>query len=390
METIFPENIKRLFPETSTSFFLFGPRGTGKSTWLRQRFPGALYLDLLSPDIFREYASKPERLEALINGNPGKSPVVIDEIQRIPEMLPVVHQMIERKRGLQFVLTGSSSRKLKRSGSDLLAGRLLIRTAHPFLAAEIGRSFDLAAALERGLLPLVVAAEKPVETLKAYAALYVREEVQMEGLVRNVGNFSRFLEAMSFSHSAQLNTAAVARECNVERKTVEGYIGILEDLLLCFRLPVFTRRAQRRLVAHQKFYYCDAGVFRSLRPSGPLDRPEEIAGAALEGLVAQHIRAWNAYSGDRNQLFYWRTKAGTEVDFIVYGPECFTAIEVKNARKIFPKDVRGLAAFKQDYPEAAALLLYCGLERIKIKDVLCLPCEEFLAKLVPGKPMETE
>jgi predicted AAA+ superfamily ATPase len=203
--------------------------------------------------------------------------------------------------------------------------------------------------------------------------------------VRNVGNFARFLEAISFSHGSQLNATAVARECSVERKTVEGYISILEDLLLCFRLPVFSRRAQRRLVAHLKFYYCDAGVFRSLRPSGPLDRPEEIAGSALEGLVAQHLRAWNAYSGERNQLYYWRTKSGIEVDFVVYGPDCFLAIEVKNTRKISAKDVKALMAFKQDYPEAGLLLLYRGQERMKIKEVQCVPCEEFLMKLVPGK-----
>jgi len=381
------EIIKRLFPDITGSYFLFGPRGTGKSTWLGQHFSAALYIDFLSPDMFREYSARPERLRELIDGNPDKNIVVIDEVQKVTGVLPVVHQLIEEKRGLQFILTGSSSRKLKRSGSDLLAGRLLMKTAHPFMAAELRESFSLESALRLGMLPLVVSADNPAAVLKAYAALYVREEVQMEGLVRNVGNFARFLEAISLSHGSQLNTTEVARECSVERKTVEGYIAILEDLLLCFRLPVFTRRAQRQLVAHQKFYYCDTGIYRSLRPAGPLDRPEEIAGAALEGLVAQHLRAWNAYAGDHNQLFYWRTKSGTEVDFVVYGPDCLVAIEVKNSRKISAKDVKGLTAFKQDYPEAKVLLLYRGEVRMKIKEVQCVPCEELLIKLMPGKPI---
>lgn len=248
-------------------------------------------------------------------------------MQKTPALLPVIHALIEEKRGMTFILTGSSSRKLKRSGADLLAGRAVVRTMHPFMAAEIFSSFDLDRALHHGLLPLVWKGKDPEDILRAYAALYVREEVQMEGLVRNVGDFSRFLEAISFSQSSLLNLSNVARECEVERKVVESYVHILEDLLLAFRLPVFKKRAERAVAVHPKFYFFDAGVYRSLRPRGPLDRPQEIDGHALEGLVAQHLRAWNAHGGEQHQLAFWRTRSGVEVDFVIYGPRDFWAVE---------------------------------------------------------------
>lgn len=376
---------KRLFQASSTSFFLFGPRGTGKSTWLHGNLQEALFVDLLSPETFRLYSSRPERLRELIVGNPDKEIIVIDEIQKAPVLLDVVHQLIEQHKNLKFILTGSSARKLKRTGVDLLAGRAVLKTMHPFMASELGAAFDLEQALHVGLVPLIVDSVDPEETLKAYVTLYLREEVQMEGLVRNVGNFARFLEAISFSHGQLLNVSEMARECQIERKTAEGYVGILEDLLLSFRLPVFAKRAKRKLIARPKLYLFDAGIFRSLRPSGPLDRPEEINGCALEGLVAQHLRGWNAYSGDRHSLHFWRTRSGSEVDFVVYGPDALWAIEVKNTRTLRSRDLNGLRAFKKDYPEAEVCLLYRGDERLMIRDILCLPCEEFLRDLTPGQ-----
>jgi predicted AAA+ superfamily ATPase len=226
-------------------------------------------------------------------------------------------------------------------------------------------------------------AENPEDVLNAYVALYVREEVQLEGLVRHIGNFSRFLEAASFSHASLLNISNVARECEVERKVVEGYLNILEDILLAFRLPIFAKRAQRALVAHPKFYFFDSGVFQSLRPRGPLDRPEEIAGAALEGLVAQHLRAWNAYKGNPCEIYFWRSRGGVEVDFVLYGKDGIHAIEVKNTRRIRPEDLRGLAEFRKDYPGSRSVFLYRGDEKRLIDQVLCMPCEMFLNQLSP-------
>lgn len=366
------------------SFFLFGPRGTGKSTWLRNVLPDALVLDLLQPDLARELTARPERLRDLIGGAPDRPTVVLDEIQRVPELLNVVHAVLESRERRRFVLTGSSARKLRRGGVDLLAGRALVRTLHPFVAAELDR-FDFDAALTRGLLPLVVAAERPEDVLRAYASLYLDEEVRLEGWARNVGGFARFLEAVSFSHGTVLNVANVARECQVERKTVAAYLEVLEDLLLSFRVPVFTRRARRATVAHSKLFIFDAGIFRSLRPKGPLDRPEEIEGAALEGLVAQHLRAWLAYRDSEARLFFWRTRSGVEVDFVLYGPDTFHAVEVKNTARIRPEDLRGLKAFGVDYPRATLTLLYRGARRERRGRVWMLPVAEFLRGLDPNQ-----
>lgn len=379
--------VRRFFDPPQGSYFLFGPRGTGKSTWLRATYPDALWLDLLAPDIQRRYSARPERLRELVAGRQEVSIVVVDEVQRVPELLAVVHQLIEERVGHRFVLTGSSSRKLKRTGVDLLAGRAVVRALHPFMAAELGDAFELEAALTDGLLPLVWSSADPRDTLAAYVGLYVQEEVQAEGLVRNLGGFHRFLEAISFSHAAVLNLAEVARECEVGRKAVEGYLGILEDLLLGFRLPVFTRRARRRTTAHPKFFWADAGIFRALRPSGPLDRPEEAAGAALEGLVGQHLRAWIDYSSVDATLSFWRTRAGSEVDFVVYGAEVFTAVEVKHTDRVRDADLRSLAAFGADYPQAELRLLYRGAERLEVRGIRCLPVKEFLLGLVPHQPL---
>jgi predicted AAA+ superfamily ATPase len=257
---------------------------------------------------------------------------------------------------------------------------------HPFMAAELP-SFDLERAVRYGLLPIVHAADDPDDALAAYAGLYLEQEVKAEGLARDVGNFARFLEMVSFSHGAVLNVSNVAREAQVSRKTVAGYLEILDDLLLSWHLPVFTRRAQRATAAHPKFYLFDAGVFRSLRPKGPLDRPQEIDGAALEGLVLQHLKAWLAYGGTDAELSFWRTRAGAEVDFVLYGSDAFWAIEVKNTATVRPVDVRALRTFVADYPESRPLLLYRGEDRVVVNDVPCLPVSEFLRQLHPSRPI---
>jgi predicted AAA+ superfamily ATPase len=375
--------IGRFLTASKSSFFLFGPRGTGKSTWLRQAFPEALWLDLLDPALLRIVKARPERLIEMIDGRPDVTDVVIDEIQKAPELLDVVHRLIEASRPLRFVLTGSSARKLRRGASNLLGGRVVQAEMHPFMAAELNEAFDLQRALQTGMVPLIWHSSDPASTLAAYAGLYLNEEVKAEALVRDIGAFARFLEAISFSHGSLLNLAAIARDCQVNRKTVEGYLSVLEDLLLAFRVPIFAKRAKRQLVAHEKFYYFDTGVFRSIRPAGPLDRPEEIDGAALEGLIAQHLRAWIAYRGDGDGLYFWRTKSGVEINFVVYGTNCFTAWEVKRSARVDKKDLRALKAFGVDYPEARLVLLYLGQERLRIDDIEIEPCEAFLRSLSP-------
>ena len=365
------------------SFFLFGPRGTGKSTWLQQGFPEALRIDLLAPEVLRAYQARPERLRERIDAEPGATTVVVDEIQKAPQLLDVVHSLVEERPELRFVLTGSSARKLRHGAANLLGGRLVAAHMPPFMAAELGDGFNLERALQIGLVPLVWEAADPKATLAAYASLYLQEEVQAEALVRQIGDFSRFLEVISFSQGSLLNLAGLAREAEIPRKRAESYLGILEDLLLGFRLTVFQRRAQRQLVQHQKFFFFDAGVFRSLRPRGPLDAPEEIEGLALEGLVAQHLRALCQLRPEGGTLSFWRTRSGLEVDFIAYGPGLFLAVEVKRATKVTRSDLKGLKAFQADYPEAQCLLLSFCPEPLLIDGIHCEPLDGWLRTLQP-------
>lgn len=378
--------IKRFFRDPGRSYFLFGPRGTGKSTWIKESNPEAVYIDLLKPDIERQFAAYPERLNTLVQKASSQT-IFIDEIQRAPALLTVIHDIIEKKTGVKFVLSGSSPRKLKRTGADLLGGRALLREMHPFMASELGDEFNFEQALANGMLPIIFRDPAPQEVLQTYISLYLKEEIQTEGLIRNFSSFSRFLEAISFSHSSLLNVTNIARECEVKRGTVQNYIQILEELMLSFQLPVFKNRAQRELVEHPKFYLFDAGVFTALRPRGILDVPTEISGHSLEGLVAQHLRAWNDYSDEKHTLSFWRTRAGLEVDFIVYGPGGFWAIEVKNATKVHDAELKSLKAFSEDYPMAKTIFLYRGSVHYREGAIECIPCEDFLRQLRPNQPV---
>ncbi len=365
--------------EPHKSFFLFGPRGTGKSTWIRTQLAPALTLDLLESSTWQRMLARPGDLEVLVAAAPPGL-VVIDEVQRAPELLNVVHRLIET-RGTVFGLTGSSSRKLRRSGVNLLAGRALTYRMHPLTAAELGDRFDLAKSLQYGHLPALGGEPDRERFLASYVQTYLREEVLQEGLTRNIAAFSRFLEAVSFAHAGQLSVTDVARECAVERKTVEGFLGVLEDLLLAARVPAFTKRAARRLATHPKFYFFDVGVFRTLRPRGPLDRPAEIDGAALEGLVWQELRAVNDLHNLGYSLHFWRTASGAEVDFVLYGDRGLHAIEVKHTGQVRPADLRGLQAFLTDYPEARATLLYLGARRERHGAIEVVPVAQALPQL---------
>jgi predicted AAA+ superfamily ATPase len=370
----------RLFegPERQ-SFFLFGPRGTGKTAWVRARRSGALTFDLLDARIYARLTANPQLLGELVPAG-HRDWVVIDEVQRAPALLDEVHRLIESRR-LRFVLTGSSARKLRRGGVNLLAGRALTRHLHPLTAAELGPDFDLRRAARIGCLPFAWTTETPDDYLASYAATYLREEVLQEGLTRNLAAFSRFLEIASFSQASVLNMASVARESSIAPKVAESYFAILEDLLIAIRLPAFSKHAKRRVVLHPKFFLFDAGVFRAIRPRGPLDSPEEADGPALETLVLQHLRAWNDYRSLGCSLHYWRTPDGDEVDFVLYGEPGLWAIEVKRSARIRREDLKGLARFREDYPRARALLLHAGTRRWHESGVDIVPLSEALKDL---------
>lgn len=361
------------------SFFLFGPRGTGKTNWVKHAYPSALVIDLLGGERFHFLNARPERLAELI---PPKFDdwVFIDEIQRVPELLNEVHRLIEERK-LRFILTGSSARKLRRQGANLLAGRALTRAMHPLCAVELGADFDILKASQFGGLPMAVTAQNPTDFLSSYVTTYLREEVQQEGLVRNIGTFGRFLESASFSQGGLLNVAEVARECGVAAKVAGDYFTLLEDLLLSVRLPVFSRRAKRKTISHSKFMFFDVGVFRTLRPRGPLDAAAEVLGPSLETLVWQELRAVNEGLELGYKISFWRTTSDHEVDFVLYGPQGFYAIEVKATGNLRGRDLTGLLEFHQEYPEARCICLYTGAEAYHQGAIEVLPLESTLKSL---------
>lgn len=366
-------------PPQDKSFFLFGPRGTGKTTWVRNGYPDAVYIDLLEARLFNGLLADPERLENFIPKN-YNGWIIIDEVQRIPELLNEVHRLIEKNK-YRFILTGSSARKIRRKGVNLLAGRALSYQLYPLTALELSGDFKLDHSLRYGHLPCVYTEKDPKGYLESYVKTYLEEEIQQERLTRNLGAFSRFLEAASFSQGGVLNISSVARDCGVDRKIVENYFTILEDLLIAYRVPVFTKRAKRRIVAHPKFYYFDIGLYRTLRPAGPLDMPEAIEGHILETLFLQEVTAINSYYRLGYNIFYWMTSNQMEVDFILYGNKGMLAFEIKRTAKISSSMFSGLKAFKKDYPGASAYFIYGGERVMREGGIEILPIKDVLMKL---------
>ena len=372
---------RMITPPEAKSFFLFGPRGTGKTTWVKSAFPKAVHIDLLEAALFNDLTANPQRLSNFIP--PGfKDWVIIDEVQRIPELLHEVHRLIEAQK-YRFILTGSSPRKLKRKGPNLLAGRALTLSMHPFSIAELGNDFQFDHSLRYGQLPTVYAEADPQKYLEAYVRTYLEEEIRQEGLTRNLSAFARFLEAASFSQGSVLNLSSVARECHVERKVVESYFSILEDLMIGYRIPIFAKKAKRRLIVHPKFYFFDVGVYRTLRPMGPLDAPEEVDGIALETLFLQELVALNSALDLGYRIFYWRTSNGKEVDFVLYGPKGLLSFEIKRTSRIASAMLGGLKSFLADYPMAKAYFAYGGNRRMYEGKIEVVPVLEILKNLKP-------
>ncbi|MCC7517944.1 MAG: ATP-binding protein [Verrucomicrobiae bacterium] len=323
--TLFPRALR--LPRES--FFLLGPRGTGKSTWLRTVRTDARWVDLLREEVFQRLLVAPERFADELRPLPRGSWVIVDEIQRLPSLLHEVHRVIEEQ-GLRFCLCGSSARKLRRAGVNLLGGRALKRAMHPLLPEEMGAAFDLESTLRHGTLPVILASEEREERLGAYAQLYLKEEVQAEALVRNLPGFARFLPIAALYHGQSLNVANIAREAGVARTTVNGYLEILEETLLCFRVEAHEARLRVRERKHPKWYWCDPGLARAMKGGrGPLAIEER--GALFEGWVAQTLRAYRDYRGAFEDFSCWAPTESreVEVDFLLRRGAHFVAVEAK-------------------------------------------------------------
>ena len=369
-----------LNPEPNHSYFLFGPRGTGKTTWIRSHYPKAIYIDLLRGDIYTQLLASPVVLESYIppdfNGF-----IIIDEVQRVPELLNEVHRLIESSKHYKFILTGSSARKLRRQGVNLLAGRAYTYNMYPLTITELGNDFDLQKALSFGTLPAIYSNNIPSEYLQSYLSTYLEQEIHQEGMTRNLSAFYRFLQVASYSQGSPINTANIAREVGVNNKVVDNYFTILSDLLIGSFLPAFTKKAKRRLVSKPKFYLFDAGIYNTARPKGYLDNENEVDGIALETLFLNHLMAINEYYRLEYDFSYFRTASGLEVDFIAYGSRGFHAFEVKLTKNIYAKHLKGLHAFSKDYPEAKLHLVYTGSKKLFFGNITVTPMMDLLLDL---------
>lgn len=379
--------IQRLLPPPTRSTFLFGPRGTGKSTFAKQAFPDALAIDLRAGPVARALIAAPERLHDAIDAVAIDRWVVIDEVQRVPALLDVVHQRLDREPQRRFLLTGSSARSLHRAGVNLLGGRAGRRIMPPFLAAELGSAFELSSALRLGLLPVVLTADDPAQALADYATLAVLDEVRAEATVRHIAGFTRAMEQLALSHGSVLSPTAIAQHADVKKSTVVDWIDLLESMFLVARLPVFTARPSRRALAAQpKLYFADTGVAMTFRPNDAARAMPDAVGAAREGLVYQHLAAWCNAARDA-QLWTWRTTGGVEVDFVVETADALTAIEVKSGTTLRPADRRGLLAFHAEFPEARLFALTDGLLPERQGPIAVEPLGAFLKRVAPGQPL---
>lgn len=374
--------LKRIFKAPKQSFFLLGPRGTGKSTWLRAHFPKAHVVDLLSEETYQRLLANPGHFAGELRSVPAGRWVMVDEVQRLPNLLNEVHRFMEEKK-LQFVLCGSSARKLKRSGVNLLAGRALHRSMHPFVPEELGDQFDVEEALQFGLLPVVWDSNAKSETLQAYAQLYLKEEIQAEALVRNLPGFARFLPLAALFHGQVINVSNIARDAGVARTTAIGYLDILEETLLCFRLPAYEAKLRVREQRLPKWYWCDSGLARVMkRTTGPL-APEE-KGMLFEGMVAQLIRAYKEYRFICEDIYYWAPSGRSliEVDFLLLRGKDFIAVEAKSGALFRDDWCRGLRAVAQLTGLRRRIVVYPEGPSMKTPDGIdVLPFRRFAEEL---------
>lgn len=365
---------------------LLGPRGTGKSTWIRQHFGGVVSYDLLDTREALRLERNPGLLFDELNSVPEGSWVVLDEVQKVPVLLDEVQRLMEDRR-LQFVLCGSSARKLRRSGVNLLAGRAIETRMFPLVSAELGQDFDLSSALESGTLPLALTGSDALGYLTTYAHTYLNEEIRAEAITRNVASFSRFLEIASRQNGQVTNLANIARDASVPRATVQNYFEIMVDTLLGYWLRPWKLKRATKQISHPKFFLFDTGVARALSGRLPYPPSQEELGVLLETFVINEVRAFLSYSRLRYELNFWRNYDGVEVDLLCETTNGFVALEIKTAtiwQKRFSRGLRRLGEELSPHP-VRAFGVYLGGRRTKLDDVDVLPAKEFLKALWNGE-----
>lgn len=385
MKSLFKRSIE-LPPSGTESFFLWGPRQCGKTTLLKRTYPAGHWIDLLNSDAYRRYFARPEmlRLELVATSFDASRQVIIDEIQKVPQLLNEVHWLIEN-RGLSFALCGSSARKVRRGAANLLGGRAARFELRGMSATELGSNFDLNKLLNTGYLPRIYTARQPARLLRSYVSDYLKEEIAAEGLVRNLPAFSNFLDAAALSDGSTVNYSNIARDCGVSNKTVKGYFDILEDTLLGRRLPAWRKRAKRRLAIAPKFYFFDVGVVNHLARRHRVDRGSMSFGQAFENWVCHELSCFVEYSGSLDQLSFWRLSTQQEVDFILGNMRL--AVEAKASPRIHDGHLKGLRLLAGEYPGVNRRVVVCLEPRMwRTKDGIdILPAADFVRMLSSGE-----
>jgi predicted AAA+ superfamily ATPase len=367
------------------SAFLWGPRKTGKSTYLKVSYPNSVVYDFLQTDLFLEFSKQPSLLrERLLAKNDYAldHPVILDEVQKVPQVLDEVHWLIENK-GLRFILCGSSARKLKRGKANLLGGRAWRYEMFPLVTAELG-DLDLLRVLNSGMIPDHYMRDGYRKALKAYTQDYLKEEVFDEGLTRNIPAFSRFFDAMGYSHGELTNYSNIARDCGVDSKTVREYYQILVDTLLGKMIAPFKRRQDRQVISRtSKFYLFDVGVAGSITKRHLEEEKGELFGKALEHFIFMELSAHNSYNELDYEINFWRTKSGLEVDFVLGAGE--VAIEIKGTNRVDKRDLRSLITFMEEYSPRKSMVVCNEREERVYKEIQIVPWRKFLYDLWEGK-----
>ena len=376
------ERILKLEEVKTDSLFLWGSRQTGKSTLLKMLFPGAHVYDLLKSDVRMALQLRPSQLREECELLDDGELIIIDEVQKVPALLDEVHWLIENKKQ-RFILSGSSARKLRRSGANLLGGRALRQTLFPLVSAEVP-DFDLNRALNHGMLPSHYLMENPTMRVQAYIGDYLQQEIVEEAIVRRLDAFTRFLQVAALSNSEIVNYTNIAQDCGVSSKTVKEYFSILEETMLGFFLPSYTKVVKRRVIQSPKFYYFDVAIPNHLLHRISLQPSTDVYGHALEHLVIQELRAFMSYRQPLKSLTYWHTLDNKyEVDAVLGDAE--VAIEVKSSKNVGSHDTKGLKAFSEEYPEAKLYLLSLEDRPRKFNGVEVWPVELFFKHLWDGK-----
>jgi uncharacterized protein len=380
---MFIQRALELPPAGTETFFLWGPRQTGKTTLLRHHYPDAWWVDLLKADEFRHYLERPELLrEQIAAADVRGRQIVIDEVQKVPALLDEVHWLVENTPA-HFALCGSSPRRVKRGGANLLGGRAVRYELRGLTAGELGQQLDLDRLLDVGYLPRIHGSARPRPLLDAYIADYLREEIAAEGLVRNLPTFSEFLGIAALSDAEIVNFSNIARECGVSSPTVKNYFGILEDTMLAHWLPAYRKRPKRRVIGAPKFYLADVGVVNRLARRGAIARGSELYGKAFENWVFHELSARLAYHETDWTLSYWRLPSGIEVDFIVGDMEI--ALEAKASPRITDDHLRGLREIVRDHRVGRRIVVSLEARARRTSDGIdILPAERFARDLAAG------